>query len=262
MTDASICPHCGARQRRTNPRFCQQCGFPLSPADTQPESSSRKRVLWIILLGLLGISGVIAAGFLFFSKIEDRSATPVVATTEAESPAQPALPSPGKPATPAPPTSTSQPKPAATVTQFPSTTTPVPVDTLTPVRSSPALASPTAQPGVTVTAVASSSPQIRAVDQRLQHRSGDLIIHKDIHFQDAEGDAAYVTYTVVQSDIDHYHVEDDLITASPVAQRRGAVVTASWQCGNNNYRITLRSRIVDRAGHESEPFDLTFDCHF
>ena len=68
MSSTHICPNCGARQRRSDARFCQNCGHPLSAA-TQPISPEVAGDLpdtthktspwfWIILIAILGVVAV------------------------------------------------------------------------------------------------------------------------------------------------------------------------------------------------------------
>ncbi len=255
MPPLPICPNCGARQRRPDARYCYKCGYSLAAVLTDSgvgHSSRSPRSIapwwWMLLIATIVIA-IIVTVLLLNPAQQHPSQSPAPVVTK--SPAT--VTRPPSPATKTPtaqPTSTSQ--PLLTPTMQPTR----PKPTVTPTSS------PTPKPTAIATQAPLPIPEVHTIEQRLVYNNGKLVIHKDIHFRDPDGDAYLVTYQVIQSDIKHYHVEDDPITAPSDQQKQDAIVTATWQCGSKNYRITLRTYILDRAGHRSQPFDLVYDCHY
>ncbi len=151
------CPNCGARQRRPNARFCQNCGYSLAAVNAQPQRAGRSpRSVWLWLgAGLLVLLLIGAAIFAFGpgQVIPGRSrqhpqtrvpATPTPSSTPSHTPASPTAVADSPTATPAA-TETATPPPTAT---------PLPPPTRIP---------PTATPAPTRPAAASNEELVRAV---------------------------------------------------------------------------------------------------
>jgi pimeloyl-ACP methyl ester carboxylesterase len=110
------------------------------------------------------------------------------------------------------------------------------------------------------TKVARHAPVILRVVERTENEDGRLIVHKDITFTDAEGDAMAVVNKVVSYDLGAYHpyASNDVILESSDEQRDEAFATVTWS--NPSSTIVYETRILDRAGNLSEPVILTFTC--
>jgi hypothetical protein len=259
------CPNCGARQRRPNAKFCQSCGYPLSSTSIDSALGENTQtivalspLLWIFL-SILIVIVLVASAFIGLGRnfSHNQSEINVVVVTPTITPdAERSLH----------PTTIPMATQLAAPTTFPSATVkvkPLPTKAVTIIAQytpKPTHQTATAQPSPTSVPVPSSSPQVQFIKQWTELQQGNLVIHKDIHFTDPEGDAYLVTYSVIRSDIKHYRVESDPIIVSAERQRTNGAVTATWVCGPHIYKITLRAHIVDRAGNQSAPFDLVFDC--
>ena len=154
------CPNCGTQQRRPNAKFCQNCGYPLSPSSSAgrgpayhihraPKSTSKLLPLLLFGLGVFLIFAGLALGpgrEFFQSALSKprsiaRGKTP--ATTKRKNPTASLIPA--TPITSLPPTltSTSQPSvtpfPSPTSTNYPTPTprfSPTPRPSPTPTRGS------------------------------------------------------------------------------------------------------------------------------
>jgi hypothetical protein len=105
-------------------------------------------------------------------------------------------------------------------------------------------------------------PIIQKVEEQEDFKAGKLFLYKDIFFIDAAGDAYLVTYELVSSTIAGIQVQNDSIQSSPSEQITGTYVIGTWDCGNmGTYTIILEARILDRAGNQSKPVEVTFKCH-
>jgi hypothetical protein len=105
-------------------------------------------------------------------------------------------------------------------------------------------------------------PIIHKVVESEEYKAGDLYLNKDIFFSDVDGDAYSVTYELLSASIAGIEVNNDPIQSSPSEQAIGTYVTGTWDCQKiGSYTIVLKARILDRAGNQSEPVDLTFNCH-
>jgi hypothetical protein len=104
-------------------------------------------------------------------------------------------------------------------------------------------------------------PIIQGIIGKEEYKSGQLILYKEIYFSDALGDAHLATYELVSATIAGIKIEEDPIQSSPSKQIIGTYVTATWYCGGKGaYTIILRAHILDKAGNQSGPVDLTYIC--
>jgi hypothetical protein len=107
-------------------------------------------------------------------------------------------------------------------------------------------------------------PLIIKIAERKEYVGNDLFIHKDIYFTDSGGDAYTVAYKLISTTLNSSEitVKNDAVVASSVEQKYQAIVVGTWECGTRykNYTIVLEARILDRAGNQSEPIIITFDC--
>jgi len=245
-----LCPNCGAVQRRPDARFCHKCGQTLMATDIQSESKPDSQRGRFLLLGgaLLTIVAISVSIAIIFGRMV---ADPGLSNHEKGTEMQRSI-------------STETQVLLATKTFTPTASDTPALTALSPTVTSSPLRTPTYTPSTTNTScptpIVSRGPQLVDVIHRETNQQGNLIIHKDIHFIDPDGDAKIVTYTVLHSDIENYYVEDDPITATAEQQKQGTFVTATWKCGSQSYQITLNARIIDEAGHQSPPFKLVFDC--
>jgi hypothetical protein len=131
---------------------------------------------------------------------------------------------------------------------------------------------PSSAPSPTVTLSSSQTPSpvpqvnhipiIYKVVEREESKAGELYLYKDIFFIDASGDAYLVAYELVSASIAGIQVNNDPIQSLPSEQEIGTYITGTWNCKNTGiYTIILKARILDRAGNQSVPVELTFHCH-
>ncbi|MFT3894832.1 MAG: hypothetical protein QM730_24645 [Anaerolineales bacterium] len=110
----------------------------------------------------------------------------------------------------------------------------------------------------------SSPPIFDHIDEHNNYSNGQLVINQDVYFSDPNGDATLIQYDMVSivPDISGIHVEDDPLYASPDEQVAGTYKTIMWECGSSQktYVVTLRARIFDQAGNQSDPFRVVFSC--
>jgi hypothetical protein len=103
-------------------------------------------------------------------------------------------------------------------------------------------------------------PVIQAVNLRRDTSNGELRIFQDVVFSDSQGDVSYVDYEIVSATISGLQVEGTSVDTPYRKQIAGAVITGEWGCGTENYSVTLRVTLTDRAGNHSEPFEYTMVC--
>jgi len=107
-------------------------------------------------------------------------------------------------------------------------------------------------------------PLILKIAERKEYVGNDLFIHKDIYFTDSDGDAYTVAYKLISTTLNasEITVKNDAIVASSDEQKYQAIVVGTWECGTRyrNYTIVLEARILDKAGNQSEPITITFNC--
>jgi pimeloyl-ACP methyl ester carboxylesterase len=127
-------------------------------------------------------------------------------------------------------------------------------------------ATPAVGPGpVGNTAGRDHAPVILRVEERKETANGQTLIHKDIHFTDAAGDAAVGVIRLVSTtppNVKGLRFEDDTVLAAPEEQRHEAVVTSTWQCGSAipGLTVVVEYRLRDKAGNLSEPVTITVSC--
>lgn len=131
-----------------------------------------------------------------------------------------------------------------------SSPTPAPTNTTTPTPTS--APSPT-QPGAI-------APVISGIELFEEISSGLLTVYIHISFTDADGDANYVDYELVSSTSEDVYVEDGEIDIPGNQQASEAVVTGTWNCGTDDYSVTMQVSITDAAGNRSNFMDTTIDC--
>lgn len=110
-----------------------------------------------------------------------------------------------------------------------------------------------------------SAPIFERIEQYENNSGGQLIISEDVYFSDSDGDAHLIEYELVSVSpaISGIQVQADFIDASSDQQKTGTYQTITWKCGSTKktYTVTLRARIIDRAGHQSSPFKVVFKCY-
>jgi hypothetical protein len=134
--------------------------------------------------------------------------------------------------------------------------------------SSAAPISPAATPEPALTEAGSTNhtPVILRVEDREENQNGILLLHKDIFFSDAKGDATVVANKIVGTDPQggiFAHATDDPIIASPEEQKQEGLVTSTFGCPStllDPFSITIEDRVRDQAGNLSAPVTFTFSC--
>ena len=103
-------------------------------------------------------------------------------------------------------------------------------------------------------------PIIKSVNQRREPSNDGLVIFQDISFIDKDGDVNRVDYELVSATASDLQAEGATVDISSAVQRAGAVITGAWGCGNENYEVTLRVTLSDKAGNRSSPVEYTMTC--
>ena len=110
-----------------------------------------------------------------------------------------------------------------------------------------------------------STPVFDHINTHEGYSNGQMVINDDVYFRDLGGDADLIEYDLqsVVPDISGVQVQNDSIDASSDQQIAGTYQTITWECGPTNkiYAVTLKAHIVDRAGNQSSPFSVVFNCH-
>ena len=103
-------------------------------------------------------------------------------------------------------------------------------------------------------------PVILEVQPRQEVQNGWLVYYYDVRFQDPDGDAEAMAYTVVSSDLPYaLHLPETPFEVPAGEQQAGAVyveATACWQ----RMDLVYEGRIRDRAGNLSEPATFRLPC--
>ena len=156
-----------------------------------------------------------------------------------------------------PPTATN------TYTQIPTatqTSTMEPTTTYTITTSPTYTLSPTRSPTRTPTPVPSLAPVISNVRLRYDKTSNGMVVYQDIYYQDVNGDAYWLDYTLVSTTADSVTIKDGSTRSSSSQQKSGAVDTGVWTCGSGKYSVTLQITVLDEAGHRSNALVYTMNC--
>ena len=149
---------------------------------------------------------------------------------------------------------------AATQAMF---TPPIPPATAISVAATTAVPVNTQQPATQIppsTAIVKYPPIIAGIKLLKSPTASGVIIYADISFQDLDGDAYNVTYNVLNTTAKGIKVENDPITSPANDQILGTSVRVKWACEAGGYVVTLNAIIQDKAGNESNPYPLVFDC--
>jgi hypothetical protein len=104
-------------------------------------------------------------------------------------------------------------------------------------------------------------PIIQNVTLREEYNEKGVIIVQQIRFQDMDGDASFIDYTIVSSTNYDVVANPGKITTLPQQQKNGALIEAGWMCTGKQYSVTLRAVIQDQKGNKSEPYEYTINCH-
>jgi serine/threonine protein kinase len=129
-------------------------------------------------------------------------------------------------------------------------TTPSVTPSITPLVSEPS----------TESVPVNTAPQILAVDLSYTRTSSELQIYQYIKYQDADGDAYYVDYTLVSATV-AVDIADGDISDSIQVQKTGGLITGLWHCGGQNYEISLSVVILDHAGNRSNSYPYSMVCN-
>jgi hypothetical protein len=144
--------------------------------------------------------------------------------------------------TPVPPTDTNTPEPAPTE----------PPPEAPPTEEPPPPAIPTE--------AANTPPVIDSVDLEEQSSAGGMQVSQVIRFHDDDGDASFIDYEIISASADDLWVEGGAIDIPPDEQKRGGTITGEWDCGSDNYVVTLHAILSDQAGNQSAPMEYTITC--
>ncbi|MDX0377610.1 hypothetical protein GOC56_27765 [Sinorhizobium meliloti] len=98
-----------------------------------------------------------------------------------------------------------------------------------------------------------SSPVIKDITTTTDKSNEAEVVHSAIKVSDAEGDAAYGNYIVLQTDAKRVSVTSSPIQTSKKQQVKGALYTAEWKCSASKYDVTIMVIITDAAGNFSLP---------
>lgn len=103
-------------------------------------------------------------------------------------------------------------------------------------------------------------PVVKSVDLRKETSSDGMIIFQEISFQDTDGDLIRADYEIVSSTVSDLQVEGGSIDIPSVIQKKGAVISGEWGCGNESYEVTLQVTLTDKLGNQSNPVEYTMVC--
>lgn len=147
-------------------------------------------------------------------------------------------------ATPIPPTETHTPMPPPTATD----------------TAQPPTATPTEETPPTPTEETSVAPVIDSYDLQKEDVDDGVIVYQRFHFHDEDGDVNRIDYRVLSASVDGLDVEGGRVDISANAQKSGDTITGEWDCGSDNYEVTLEAFLRDAAGNRSEPVEYTIVC--
>jgi hypothetical protein len=103
------------------------------------------------------------------------------------------------------------------------------------------------------------APVIIKVEEREGYMSGIFVMHEDISFMDADGDAVLVLNKLISSTQPATTVLDDKIQIPAEHQKRGSVLTSTFGCSLPG-EVVIEFRVLDKAGNLSEPVRSTIIC--
>jgi len=124
-----------------------------------------------------------------------------------------------------------------------------------------------AVPAAQAAAGSGSAPVLQSVSMRYNVRAANGVIVSvvpDFHFADADGDAVLILRELVQTSGSQSNLHIPASTPIDIAadiQKKGAVVSGGWNCGTAQYFVTLRTHILDAAGHRSNGLEYTIHCN-
>jgi hypothetical protein len=104
------------------------------------------------------------------------------------------------------------------------------------------------------------APKIKDVTLVRTLENGLEVWHQNIAFTDADGDANFVNYIVLQSS-QPVSVSSASIEASAAAQKSGTTTIGRWNCGQETYSVKFRVLITDAAGRASNHHDYPVNCN-
>jgi hypothetical protein len=105
-----------------------------------------------------------------------------------------------------------------------------------------------------------TAPIIERVVLREVWRDNLLIVYQDIYFSDADGDAAQVDFTLLETTAEEVYVDDGIVSERPQEQQEGAVHTAIWTCHSGRHTVTLQVELIDQNDNRSAPYQFTVTC--
>ena len=113
---------------------------------------------------------------------------------------------------------------------------------------------------------ADGGPVLQSLSVRLnvQRRNGvTMDVVPDFHFIAPGGNAIVLHRELVATSgaISAANVRDESIRIPAEAQKKGAVVSGGWRCGNQQYYVTMRATVMDADGRRSNPVQFTIHCN-
>lgn len=107
---------------------------------------------------------------------------------------------------------------------------------------------------------AGTAPVISHVALREVWTDESLVVYQDVYFTDADGDAARVDFTLIETTAEDVYVEDGIISERPEVQREIAIHTGTWTCHSGRHTVTLQVEIIDQNNNRSAAHMFTITC--
>ena len=95
-------------------------------------------------------------------------------------------------------------------------------------------------------------------------RNGNTVdLVPDFHFLAPNGNAVVLRRELVTTSgaFSQTQIANATINIPAEAQKKGAVLSGGWQCGTNQYYITLRAFVMDADGNRSNAMRYTIHCN-
>ena len=104
------------------------------------------------------------------------------------------------------------------------------------------------------------SPKLYSVDIRKDSSTGDEIMYLDVRYQDINGDAEYIDWTILDPTTNDVFLYDSYLEDAKENQIEGSSFTGTLYCLGGEQAVTLRVILHDRAGNESNPLEFELNC--
>lgn len=86
------------------------------------------------------------------------------------------------------------------------------------------------------------------------------VFDQNFQFSDADGDAAFMNYVILQTNTAGLRTEATSIDSPSSEQIRGTSRLGKWNCSGGVYFVRFALVITDRAGHASAPYEYVVNC--